>query len=600
MNCTEAQALLAVYRELKDEQVDTIELDVHLEGCASCRQLLARNAFIGKKLRSMPAIEPAPDMHAKFMRTLAQEHMQMMQQAAPGTLSTPEFLKPYVHEHASSIHASDPLAAFSTADTGPLPIIRPTRKRQSRSRVSQFAVLGIAASFLMMIMMGGIVSLLLLAHVDPRSVTVSVQQPSNIAQSTYTAFTPYPHVISAVADRNYIYYTATDDAQNTWVLERLDRTTQISSSILDTASSSPLVVLGSSQNWLVWLQFDNAKLISSAKEVRHIPHFSLHTWSLHYLSLTSQNSSTSAGYSQPITLVQGTFDQASIPGWMHSPVQGIWFIQNSLLVAMIDDNGISHLYHYQLGTIGKLSPLEIARANAGHIYTSPTANTDGSQIYWSEEWRSDAGTPYSNIWTQQAFDAPRPTHGHALEPVTMKQLFRSDGMSFHPQVVENTLFLLSTAPVNVTNGSATTPTATAAISPTPVPTTTPDTSPTSRVDPSILVAPIDESIRGTLLAFSLNGNATTLPANALNNVDHASFLQVGTDFALWQGDKGYEMYDASANDYVTVGNVLDNARLLSVNGDTAVWVGNDNATATSTADSVEPTVTLRVFNWPVK
>jgi hypothetical protein len=297
-------------------------------------------------------------------------------------------------------------------------------------------------------------------------------------------------------------------------------------------------------------------------------------------------------------LVKGTFDQDSVPSWVHSPVQGIWFVQDSLVVAMIDDSGISHLYRYQLGTESSL--VEIASANVGHIYTSPTANTDGSQIYWSEEWRSDAGTMYSNIWTQHAFEAPRPTHGRALEPVTMKQLFRSDGMSFHPQMVDNTLFLLSTATVNVTNGSAATPTATAAISPTPVPTTTSDTSPTSRVDPSILAAPIDESIRGTVLAFSLNGDATTLPPSAVNTTGRASFLQVGMDFALWQGDKGYEMYDASANDYVTVGNALDNARLLAVNGDTAVWVGKDNTTSTSTPDSAEPTVTMGVFNWPVK
>jgi predicted anti-sigma-YlaC factor YlaD len=42
VNCIQAQAMLAAYRDLKKEDVDTLELDVHLEYCASCREALAR------------------------------------------------------------------------------------------------------------------------------------------------------------------------------------------------------------------------------------------------------------------------------------------------------------------------------------------------------------------------------------------------------------------------------------------------------------------------------------------------------------------------------------------------------------------------------
>ena len=62
--------MMSVYRELKDGEFDTTELDVHLERCASCRQALARDAFIGDQLRTLPVIEPPPDMHAKLMRAI--------------------------------------------------------------------------------------------------------------------------------------------------------------------------------------------------------------------------------------------------------------------------------------------------------------------------------------------------------------------------------------------------------------------------------------------------------------------------------------------------------------------------------------------------
>jgi len=74
--------MMSVYRELKDGEFDTTELDVHLERCASCRQALARDTFVGDQLRALPVIEPPPDMHAKLMRALASEHLQFMQKAA--------------------------------------------------------------------------------------------------------------------------------------------------------------------------------------------------------------------------------------------------------------------------------------------------------------------------------------------------------------------------------------------------------------------------------------------------------------------------------------------------------------------------------------
>ena len=71
--------LLAAHRELNNDDVVTAELDAHLEQCASCRQVLARYSLIGEQVRSLPTLEPYPEMYSKLMRVLAVEHSQFIQ-----------------------------------------------------------------------------------------------------------------------------------------------------------------------------------------------------------------------------------------------------------------------------------------------------------------------------------------------------------------------------------------------------------------------------------------------------------------------------------------------------------------------------------------
>src|SRR5437868_15153482 len=98
--------MLATYRELKKGELDTLELDAHLEECASCRQVLASYNFVGEQVRSLPTIQPPPEMHANLMRALAKEQLRYIQRTAssadPRAISTPEFLKPYLSDHAQT------------------------------------------------------------------------------------------------------------------------------------------------------------------------------------------------------------------------------------------------------------------------------------------------------------------------------------------------------------------------------------------------------------------------------------------------------------------------------------------------------------------
>ena len=589
MNCTQAQAMLAAYRELKNDAVETLELEMHLEQCAFCRQVLARYSFVGEQLRLLPAIEPPPEMHTKLMRALATEHSQFIQRSTFATPPTPEFLKPYLQEQ----HINDSFTALSMAETGPLPIIRTTPNRRPRSHMGQFSILGLTAMFLMALMMGGLTSLLLLAHGGPSPVAgggggeLTIDQPTIVAKATYTTNTPYYHVVSAVADRANIYYTAYgDDANSGWMLEQLDRSTKLSNPLLDTTSRSPLIVLGASNGWLVWLQLDAPK--PSVHRPQHETNSLVRTWSLHYLSLTSQQQ----GLAGPQTLLSGIFDQGTAPGWVHTPVQGIWFIQNTLLVAMIDNNGVSHLLSYQLDAARASSPIEIASTSSDHIFTSPTANNDGTRIYWSEEWLSNDGVLHSNIWTQQSLSTPDTLHWRiwgANHRLPTKQLFLANGMSFSPAVVDDNLFLLSIA--DLTNPTQATPGTTPSSTPGTTATGA-STSVVSWADTSIYPPPPDASVRGMLLMF-LAGDPTVSPSQ-MDTLGRISGLQAGASFLLWQSDNSYGMLDVTTGTPVTVTNALKGAHFLAVNGDTAVWTVNDATVGLSNS------ATLMAFNWPTK
>lgn len=605
MNCSQARRLLSAYRELKNNQQDTTEVDMHLEGCPACREVLAQSSFIGERLHALPTIAPAPDAHAKLMQALATEHARFLQHSPATAPSPPDFLKPYIQEHANTSHKTNTLAAFSTAETGPLPIIRAKRRRRAVS-ISPIAIVGLAAVFLMVIMASGLVSLLALANhglPNTSAINVSIGHPAQVAMARYTTATPYTHIVSAVADNHqYIYYTAYGDNTTAWMLERADTQskTQPSTSVplLSTESASPLIVLGSSQNWLVWLQFDAPKP-STTNHNLHGGAPLTRTWSLHSLYLGAQPAQvTPDSLGSPNTLLKGTFNQSVVPSWVHTPIQGIWFTQNTLLITYIGTKGYSHLVQYQLDPTHSSMMAEIATSTTDHVLTSPTASSDGTMIYWSEEWVTDGNVMHGNIWSQEQTNAI-PTYGRWIPHTTItKQEFRNDEMSFHPQIVGDTLFWLSTADtVNTTQGTSSTQ---AKSSPTVTPGTTTGVTNgpiIAKSDPNIYLTQIDASIRGTLLASSLNDS--TQPSS-LNGDGLATAPQAGTRFLLWQNDKGdYEMYDAIAKSPVSVDNVPKGAAFLAVNGNTAVWTVSDQ-NSTGAPGLNNSLVSFKLFRWPLK
>jgi len=631
LNCNEARILLSAYRELDD--IQSIELDTHLEACPACRQVLAQQSVVGERLHLLSTLAPAPDAHSKLMQALAAEHTHYLQRSsAAGTsaIPAPDFLKPYIKEHVQktahvtqnrkqTAGTSDSIAAFSTAETGPLPVLSPQQRRR-KAPVNQFAIMGLAAAFLLVILAGGLVSLLLLAghSLSGSGDIASLIKPSQVTLSSYTAQTAYPNIVSAVASNGNIYYSAYGNGEQQWMIERVNSpqktTTNTSSTpLLSTSSTEPLFVLGASHDWLIWLQLDASQAIfqtSSQGQPKHsaIEAFS-RKWTLYALPLTTNSTNNT-----PMTLTSGVFYTNTAPSWVHTPVQGLSFVQpDTLLLATVDAKGDSQLSRYLLDGSNRTPSTVIATSSNGHILTSPTADSTGKNIFWSEEWFTSDNVPHGDIWEQQQSSSlVYGQHGWQPSVVTDKHLLRTDETSFHPEVVNDTLFWLSTDPTSATstangvtgqgtpNAVATTSKAKTTATGTPLPvkaTTSPAFTVTTRLDPVLYLAQIDETLPGTLLALPLD-NLTSQPKVMSNGI--AAAPQSGARFILWQTNAGYQMYDTEAQLPVTVTSLPRNATFLSVNNDTTVWIvnANGNGTASTGTNNVMATVTFNWFSWP--
>ncbi|GHO45348.1 zf-HC2 domain-containing protein [Ktedonospora formicarum] len=661
MNCSEARELLANYDELRKAKADVLPaLDAHLKECSACREIQQQNSFIGEGIRALPPLSPSPVAHAKLMRALAAEHTRYIQRNASLDISTPtpSFLKPYLKDLSADEKHLEPLTTFSSAETGPLPVVPMVRKRPRLARMSHASIVGIAAAVLMLIMVSGISSLVLMSQTGNNSASqphivnqVAVTSPTQISVAYKgSAQGPYSHVVSSIASRDTLYYTAyqnslnvtdpTDSSQFTWMLEKLDlsgNTNVEPIPLLEKDSTSKLYILESFNDWLIWLQVDPPKTTSGKNSTTNTTPANLlpHTWRVQALYLGNDPEQNSKNkdkketegtqghptFKTPITLLKGTYDQSAVPAWVNSPLQGTSTYSNNLLVAWLDAQGTSHLNNYQLDPEKEPVSTELAKATDGHILTTPTATSNGLSIYWGEEWTTEDNALHGNIWQNQQKEAP-PQHGRwTPHNQTFQSLFRDDGGSFHPQVVNGTLFILSTLPVDQelivkpsptpTQGKGTataTPTRTPThtkTTPTPSPSVPPTTTTSpaqapiiAKNDPASYPLQADARILGTLLGYQISDPGTP---QQLGDEGQSMAPQGGDRFLIWQNkDKSINMFDVLTNNAVNVKEAIPtNTIFLSVKGDTAVWITPPEQNGDTNTQSAD-TVLFKTFNWPTK
>lgn len=635
MNCSEMRALLAIYQELQSNQEEVVALQKHLSKCDACQQTHVQYKRIGTQIRSLPQIEPSPDAHMKLMQALAVQHVHFIQRTHSSAVSTPTpaFLIPYVKDLGKQPAHANNLIAFSTADTGSLPIVR-SLKRRSTHQIRQFAIIGVAASFLMILMISGLTSLLLLSssqghNIQPLSNPAVVNNVRDVLSANFSTTATYPYIASATVNGNTIFYTSYSTQAASWDLEQFDKSTKNSVSLLNAPSTDELFILESSAQWLVWLKISpppatqtvtsTPSAQASATPTPTPEAQSSHTtngdrqWSLYATYLGAPLTQPLDKNTTTTIIATQMFHPNSVPNWVNKPVQGVWLNDSHLFVARIDEKGLSHLSSYQLEQGKKPQATEIATATNAHIFTSPTASSDNQNIYWDDEWSTDQAELKGDIWTLQQVNTTSTPTGQPT-PTQKPQRFQSDGMSFHPQMVVDNLFFLSTNPLNNANAINATPTltttpgTTATVPSTPKPTATPTDGQTTpmpidstvflggsvKIDPNVFAPQVDDTLHGTVRAFMADGMPEALPQLDSNRI--VSALQGGSRYLIWQNSQNsFEMYDVVGKYPVNIGSgtISHNAAFLYVNDNTGVWVENTN-----NAGPNPNTVIFNIFTWP--
>jgi hypothetical protein len=621
LNCSEARALLAIYQELQPDQEEMVALQTHLFECATCLQTRLQYQRIGTQIRSLPSIEPSPDAHTKLMQALAVEHVHFIQHTHSSTLSTPTpaFLVPYLKDLGKHSTQTNHLVAFSNADTGPLPITS-LRKRRSTHQMRHFAIIGVAASFLMVLMISGLTSLLLLT--SSRGNNAAVVNPGHdVRPVNFSTKATYPSIASAAVYENTIFYTSYSDQAVSWDLEQLDKNTRESKSLLPAPSTDELFILGSSAHWLVWLQISPLPTLQTQTSATPTPDAAPpdeqksttpnpnRQWGLFATYIGTPLTQPLDDHTMMTIIPKQVFDPNSVPNWVNKPAQGVWLNDSQLLVAMIDEKGVSYLLSYQLEPGKTPQKTEIANTSNGHIFTSPTVSSDNQNLYWGDEWFTDQGELKGDIWTLQQANTLSTGTTPTNTPIPTPHRFQSDEMSFRPQMVADNLFFLSENPLNNTASATVTPTVTTTpgTTPTSPPTATPGTTATPtpidpkaflggdvKIDPGVFTPQLDDAIRGRVRAFTTNGMPEELPQLDSNRI--VSALQGGSRYLIWQNSgNAFEMYDVIGKYPVNVGSgiIPSNAAFVNVNATTGVWVENNNNNGSNSN-----TVTLHTFVWP--
>jgi hypothetical protein len=535
MTCKQARQLLAAARRGDSSPSESAELQAHLAQCEGCRTRDADYQQVGQAIRALPEIAPPPDFLARVLSAARAEEANVAQPAAaekaPETVVVPGL------SDASYFPTLRRAVAERRVRVEPL--------RRQMSPAGAFALrYGAAMAAAFLVFAFGVSLALFLALRGPVPLGVGTKQ---LLTSYYTPDSTYPVVADAIAsdDGHTIVYAA-HSPDGKWMLEALTEPSRKSVTLLPTTVSGPLALEGWARGWVLWSEGDTAQ-------------------GDHWTLNATQMLPALAGAATTLHLAEGGHAAHAGPVALH----GVHESGTLVLVAEELADGHGQLLELDLRQINSVKPLVIASAQPGHLIADPTS--DGSSVYWADEWLNPDGTVHGDIYRLVPDSSPA--------PVT------SNGVSFSPMLVANKLIWLREPAAQTDAGAAnqSTPTAT----PTPEGTITPGGGGAS-------TAPV----AGTLWEEDLDGRADLDSGAKKQIVGTAVEPEAGATFVVWQdGNGSYTLYDVTKDQSQPLNSYISNALVFSVSPKGVLWVTADEQAANSQAPQK---TTINLLLWPQK
>ncbi|HEY7126050.1 MAG TPA: zf-HC2 domain-containing protein [Ktedonobacterales bacterium] len=537
MTCKQARQLLAASRRGDCSPGDYAELQAHLAGCEGCRTRDVEYQQVGEAIGSLPEIAPPPDFLARVLAAARAEESQAAQPTA--AKKAPETVVVTGPTDASYFPTLRKVVAERRVRVVPL--------RGQVSPAATFALrYGAAMAAAFMLFSLGSLMLVQLLYNHPGTPPISCVGCQSLHTSYYAADSTYPFVSDAIASEDghtIVYAARTADGQ--YMLEALTEPSRQSVDLLPAPVSEPITLEGWARGWVLWSEGDTAL-------------------GAHWTLNATQMLPALAGATTTLQIAEGGQADAAGPAALH----GVHESGSLVLVAeeMADRHG--RLLEFDLAQVSAVKPVVLASAQPEHLIADPA--TDGSSVYWADEWRDLDGTLHGDIYRRIPDSQPvQVTH---------------TGFSFSPMLVSNMLIWLGApaAQADAKSDGQSTPT----ITPTSTGTLTP-------VGGSASTAPV----MGTLWEEALDGRPDLDSGPKKQITQTAADPEAGATFVAWQdGNGNYSLYDVTTDHVQPLNTYISDPLVFSVSPKAVLWV-----TADKSADTQTPAkTTINVLAWPQK
>ncbi len=362
MNCEEVRLHLAAYRRSDWSGEEQKNISKHLLTCAACRKWESEARVAGEKIRQLPTIEPPADFRSRVFAAIRAEQLQ-------DSLRNDQHAVPSAKPAAVKLSSATRIGEISATAARPRTII-----------FGKFTAIASAAAILVIMFLTRFSAL--------SSTSLAVPNDSFCITSIHCATAPlrvsapadFPTITSALADRQYVVFTAENSANQSMLFAR-NRDSAKTYPLLTTAVNTTIAVQSLNGNMLTWY--------SAASNG---------TWSLNESPITIDDGIQEFADTNYATVV---FSGQTIGGQTVAKLLSYWGSATSSVGVLQFTNSQTELI-----TIQESADLQTVNYTTVTVaeppYTIVDPYVDSTNIYWVEKSIGPDGSPNGTIWTSQS------------------------------------------------------------------------------------------------------------------------------------------------------------------------------------------------------
>ncbi len=361
MNCEEVRIHLAAYRRSDWSGEEQKTIGKHLLTCAACRKWESEAREAGEKIRQLPSIEPPADFRSRVFAAIRAEQLQ-------DSLRNNQPAVPSAKPAAIKLSSATRIGEISTTAARPRTII-----------FGKFTAIASAAAILAIMFLTRFTALSTTSLAVPNDSFCITSIHCATAPLRISAPADYPTVTSALADQQYVAYTAVNSANETMIFAR-NRDSAKTYPLLTAAVKGSVSVQYLNGNMLTWYSASPGG-----------------AWTLNESPIVIADGIQEFADTNDTTVV---FSGQTIGEQTVAKLLSYWGNANNALSVLQFTNSQTELIDIQESAdLQTASYTTVAVAEPPFTIVDPYL--DGGNAYWVEKSIGPDGSPTGTIWTSQ-------------------------------------------------------------------------------------------------------------------------------------------------------------------------------------------------------